>query len=235
MAKKQSKRYRAAVKASDLEATYTVAQAAEILGKMAAPKFDETVEVSANLGVDPKQSDQMVRGTVALPNGSGKNIKVLVFTENAQVALAAGADHAGLNDIIDKINGGWIDFDIAVSTTSAMASVRKVARVLGPRGLMPNPKSGTVSDDVAKTIREVKAGRIEFKMDKTANVAIVVGKRSFTAAQLTENIEAALASLVKAQPESFKGKFIKSLTLSATMSPGVKIDIKPYTAGIVAA
>lgn len=235
MPKKQSKRYLAAAKAADLEATYTVAEATEVLGKFPAPKFDETVEVYANLGVDPKQSDQMVRGTVALPNGSGKKIKVLVFTENAQAALEAGADFAGLNDMIDKINGGWMDFDIAVSTTSAMASVRKVARVLGPRGLMPNPKSGTVSDDIAETVKQVKAGRIEFKMDKTANVAIVVGKRSFSAQQLTENIDAALASLLKAQPEAFRGKFIKSLTLSATMSPGIKIDIKPYSAAVTAA
>ncbi len=235
MPKKQSKRYLAAAKAADLEASYTVAEAAGILGKFPAPKFDETVEVSANLGVDPKQSDQMVRGTVSLPNGSGKKIKVLVFTENAQAALDAGADFAGLNDMIDKINGGWMDFDIAVSTTSAMALVRKVARVLGPRGLMPNPKSGTVSDDIAETVKQVKAGRIEFKMDKTANVAIVVGKRSFSAQQLTENIDAALASLLKAQPESFRGKFIKSLTLSATMSPGIKIDIKPYSVATAAA
>ncbi|MDR2982352.1 MAG: 50S ribosomal protein L1 [Puniceicoccales bacterium] len=235
MAKKQSKRYRAAAKQADLEATYTVAQAAELLSKMPASKFNETVEVSANLGVDPKQSDQMVRGTVALPNGSGKNVRVVVFTENAQAALDAGAEFAGLNDIIDKINGGWMDFDVAISTTSAMASVRKVARVLGPRGLMPNPKSGTVSDDIPKTIKEVKAGRVEFKMDKTANVSIIVGKRSFAAADLVTNIEAALSSLVKAQPESFKGKFIKSLTLSSTMSPGIKLDIKPYTAAATAA
>ncbi|MDR1818417.1 MAG: 50S ribosomal protein L1 [Puniceicoccales bacterium] len=228
MAKKLSKRYRAAAAVGKLDATYTVAQAVELLAKMPAPKFDETVEVSANLGVDPKQSDQMVRGTVSLPNGSGKKIRVLVFTDDAPAALAAGADAAGLADIIDKINGGWLDFDVAVSTTPAMKEVRKVARVLGPRGLMPNPKSGTVSDDIAKTVKEVKAGRIEFKMDKTANLAVVVGKRSFAQPQLVENIEAALAALVKAQPASFKGRFIKSLTLSATMSPGVKIDTKPY-------
>ncbi|MDR2513451.1 MAG: 50S ribosomal protein L1 [Puniceicoccales bacterium] len=235
MPKKQSKRYRAAQAVGNLEAIYTVPQAVELLGKMPALKFDETVHVSANLGVDPKQSDQMVRGTVALPNGSGKKIRVLVFTDNAQAALDAGADHAGLNDIIDKINAGWLDFDIAVSTTPAMKEVRKVARVLGPRGLMPNPKSGTVSDDIPKTIAEVKAGRIEFKMDKTANVAIVVGKRSFTAAQLIENVEAALTSLVKAQPSGCKGKFIKSLTLNSTMTPGVKIDTKPYATAIEAA
>jgi large subunit ribosomal protein L1 len=230
MAKKQSKRYRAALAAGNLDAAYSVADAAALLAKMPAPKFDETIEISANLGVDPKQSDQMVRGTVSLPNGSGKKIRVLVFTDNAQAALDAGADIAGLGDIIDKINGGWTDFDVAVSTTPAMKEVRKVARVLGPRGLMPNPKSGTVTDDVAKTIKEVKAGRIEFKMDKTANLSIVVGKRSFAQPLLVENIAAALAALVKAQPAVFKGKFIKSLTLSGTMSPGVKLDTKPYSA-----
>jgi large subunit ribosomal protein L1 len=235
MPKKQSKRFRAALAVGKLDALYTAAQAVELLAKFPAPKFDETIEVSANLGVDPKQSDQMVRGTVSLPNGSGKKIRVLVFTDNAQAALDAGADAAGLGDIIDKINAGWLDFDVAVSTTPAMKEVRKVARVLGPRGLMPNPKSGTVSDDIPKTIREVKAGRIEFKMDKTGNVAIVVGKRSFTAQQLGENLAAALTALVKAQPSAVKGKFIKSLTLSGTMSPGVKIDIKPYSASAEAA
>lgn len=234
MPKKQSKRYRAAAASGDLEATYTVAQAVELLAKMPAPKFDETIEISANLGVDHKQSDQMVRGTVSLPNGSGKKIRVLVFTDNAKAALDAGADHAGLNDLIDKINEGWLDFDVAISTTPAMKEVRKVARVLGPRGLMPNPKSGTVSDDIPRTIKEVKAGRIEFKMDKTGNVAIVVGKRSFAAQQLVENMDAALLALVKAQPASFKGKFINSLTVSGTMSPGVKIDIKPYATSVAA-
>jgi large subunit ribosomal protein L1 len=235
MPKKQSKRYRAAIAVGKLDAYYSAPQAVELLAKMPATKFDETIELSANLGVDPKQSDQMVRGTVSLPNGSGKKIRVLVFTDNAQAALDAGADFAGLNDVIDKINGGWLDFDVAVSTTPAMKEVRKVARVLGPRGLMPNPKSGTVSDDIAKTIKEVKAGRIEFKMDKTANVSIVVGKRSFTTTQLVENLTAALTALVKAQPSAIKGKFIKSLTISRTMTPGVKIDVKPYSAALEAA
>ncbi|MDR0535133.1 MAG: 50S ribosomal protein L1 [Puniceicoccales bacterium] len=230
MQKKQSKRYRAALAATKPDALYSAAEAVAQLAKFQAAKFDETVEIYANLAVDPKQSDQMVRGTVSLPHGSGKKIRVLVFTDNAKAALDAGADFAGLNDIIDKINGGWLDFDVAVSTTPAMKEVRKVARVLGPRGLMPNPKSGTVSDDIPKTIQEVKAGRIEFKMDKTGNVAIVVGKRSFAQAQLVENLGAALNALVKAQPSAVKGKFIKSLTLSSTMSPGVKLDTKPYVA-----
>lgn len=226
-----SKRYREAAKAADLAQTYSVAQAAEILKKMPSAKFDETVEISACLGVDPKQSDQMVRGTVSLPAGSGKKIRVIVFTENPQEALAAGADAAGLNDLIDKVLGGWMDFDVAVSTTPAMKDVRKVARVLGPRGLMPNPKSGTVTDDVPKTLAEVKAGRVEFKMDKTANVVIVVGKKSFAADKLQANIAAALGALAKAQPAGFVGpRFVKSVTLSSTMSPGIRIDLRAVAA-----
>lgn len=235
MKTKSSKRYRAALQVADLKSHYDVAQAADIIKKMPSAKFDETVEISAFLGVDPKQSDQMVRGTVSLPNGSGKKIKVLAFTENAKEALDAGADFAGLADMIAKVNGGFLDFDVAVSTTSAMKEVRQVARVLGPKGLMPNPKSGTVSDDLAKTIKEVKAGRVEFKMDKTGNIVIVVGKKSFTAKQLAENAEAALAALVKSQPIGFAGgRFIKSLTISSSMSPGVSIDLKPYSASVTA-
>lgn len=231
MPKKQSKRYKAALAAGDLKASYSVAEAVELLKKMPVAKFDETVEVSARLGVDPKQSDQMVRGTVSLPNGSGRKITVIVFTEKPEEALAAGADEAGLADLIAKVSGGWTDFDVAVSTVSAMKEVRKVARVLGPRGLMPNPKAGTVSDDIPATIKAVKGGRVEFKMDKTANISIVVGKRSFEAKALAENAEEAIRALVKAEPEALKGsKFIKSLTVSSTMSPGVKIDIKPYVA-----
>lgn len=236
MKHKTSKRYRAALQVADLKAKYDVTQAAEIIKKMPSAKFDETVEISAFLGVDPKQSDQMVRGTVSLPNGSGKKIKVLAFTENPAEALAAGADFAGLADMIAKVNGGWMDFDVAISTTSAMKDVRQVARVLGPKGLMPNPKSGTVSDDLPKTIKEVKAGRVEFKMDKTGNIVIVVGKKSFSVKQLTENAQAALAALVKSQPAGFAGgRFIKSITLSASMSPGVGLDLKPYSAAIVTA
>jgi large subunit ribosomal protein L1 len=168
MSKKPSKRYRAAQQVADLKAKYDVNQAAEIIKKMPGTKFDETVEISAFLGVDPKQSDQMVRGTVSLPNGSGKKIKVLAFTENAAEALAAGADYAGLADLIAKVNGGFLDFDVAISTTSAMKDVRQVARVLGPKGLMPNPKSGTVSDDIPKTIKEVKEAALSSRWTRPA-------------------------------------------------------------------
>lgn len=229
MQKKQSKRFVSTKSVGDLAAAYSVEDAVALLAKMPQAKFDETVEISARLGVDPKQSDQMVRGTVSLPNGSGKKVSVIVFTENPQEALDNGADAAGLADLIEKVNSGWTGFDVAISTTSAMKDVRKVARVLGPRGLMPNPKSGTVSDDIPATIKAVKGGRVEFKMDKTANVSIVIGKRSFDAKQLSENGIAAINALVKAQPETLKGtKFIKSLTVSSTMSSGIKIDTKPY-------
>lgn len=225
---KGSKRYRSAVEMTDLTKTYSVEEASALLNKLPKAKFDETVEVYAHLAVDPRKSDQMVRGTLSLPNGSGKTVRVIVFTEKPDEALAAGADEAGLDDLIEKVTGGWTDFDVAVATTSAMKDVRKVARVLGPRGLMPNPKSGTVTDDVVAAINEVKGGRVEFKMDKTANVAIVTGKRSFTPEQLSENVEAAINALSAAKPQSFNGKFIKSLTLSATMSPGISIDAAPY-------
>lgn len=221
---RRSKRYKSAAQLGSADAK-SLSEAVKTLDKMQKAKFDETVELSFKLAVDPKQSNQMVRGTVRLPNGSGKNVRVVVFTENAEDALKAGADFAGLDDILKKIEGGWMDFDVAISTTSAMKDVRKAARVLGPRGLMPNPKSGTVTDDVATAIQEVKAGRVEYKMDKTANLAIVIGKRSFTAEKIEENAKAAIASLVAAKPEAIKGKFVKSVTLSSTMSPSVKVAL----------
>ena len=167
----------------------------------------------------------MVRGTVRLPNGSGKKVRVVVFTDHAESAIAAGADKAGLEDLIKEIEGGWMEFDVAVATTSAMKEVRKLARILGPRGLMPNPKSGTVTDDVESAIKEVKGGRVEYKMDKTANLSVVVGKRSFANDKLIENAKAALSSVAATRPEMIKGKFINSITISSTMSPGVKVDL----------
>ena len=225
---KGSKRFRKAAEMVDLQKTYSVAEASALLNTLPKAKFDETVELYAHLTVDPRKSDQMVRGTLKLPHGSGKTVRVIVFTENPDEATAAGADEAGLDDLIEKVTGGWTDFDVAVSTTSAMKSVRKVARVLGPRGLMPNPKSGTVTDDIPAAIQEVKAGRVEYKMDKTANVAIVIGKRSFEIEKLTENAEAAIQSLVEAKPKSATGRFIKSLAISATMSPGIAVDPTSY-------
>jgi large subunit ribosomal protein L1 len=220
---KRSKRYQSAVKVADLNKDYPLNEAVEILSKFPKAKFDETVELSIRLGVDPTQGDQMVRGTTPLPNGSGKKIRVLVFTDDSAKALAAGADFAGLADLMAKINEGWLDFDVAIATTEAMKQVRTLARVLGPKGLMPNPKSGTVTDDIAAGIKAVKAGRVEFKMDKTANIGVGIGKRSFTAAQIAENIAAVLEAIAKAKPASFKGHYVKSVAISSSMSPGVKL------------
>ena len=225
---KQSKRYRNALKAADFSQEYALKDAVEILAKLPKAKFDETVELSFRLGVDPAQGDQMVRGTTPLPNGSGKKVRVLVFTDNPKAALDAGADHAGLQDMMQKINEGWLDFDVAIATTEAMKTVRTIARVLGPKGLMPNPKSGTVTDDIAAGIKAVKAGRVEFKMDKAANIGVGVGKRSFTATQILENAQAVLDAVGKAKPASFKGQYIKTCVLSSTMSPGVRIASTEY-------
>jgi large subunit ribosomal protein L1 len=223
-----SKRYRSALKAADLNKDYPLNEAVEILNKFPKAKFDETVELSFRLGVDPAQGDQMVRGTTPLPNGSGKKIRVLVFTDDPAKALAAGADFAGLADIMAKINEGWLDFDVAIATTEAMKQVRTLARVLGPKGLMPNPKSGTVTDDIVAGIKAVKAGRVEFKMDKTANIGVGIGKRSFTPAQIVENAAAVLDAVTKAKPASFKGHYIKSVVISSSMSPGVKLATAEY-------
>jgi large subunit ribosomal protein L1 len=206
--------------------TYALTDALGILEKFPKARFDETVELSVHLGVDPRQSTQMVRGIVNLPKGSGKKVRVIAFTDKADEAKAAGADEAGMEDLIARIQEGWTDFDVAVSTPAAMKEVRKVARVLGPRGLMPNPKSGTVTDDVAAAIQSVKSGgRVEFKMDKTANIGVVVGKRSFSVADLEENISAVIDALGKARPESLKGHhYIKSMAVSGTMTPGVRLE-----------
>lgn len=227
--KKSSKRHIRAQEVGNLQEEYSVVEAVELLNKMPKARFDETVTLSLHLGVDPKQSDQMVRGTVALPNGSGKIVRVLAFTSDPEGALKSGADFAGLNDMLEKISNGWLGFDVAVATTSAMKEVRSIARILGPRGMMPNPKTGTVTDDVGEAIQAVKSGRVEFKMDKTANVAIVVGKSSFSPEKLVQNIEGAIEVLSHLRPSEFRGKFIKSMTLSATMSLGIKLSSKIYS------
>ena len=220
---KQSKRYRNAVKVADLAKEYPLPEAVEILNKFPKAKFDETVELSFALGVDPTAGDQMIRGTTPLPHGSGRKVRVLVFTDNPAAAIAAGADHAGLQDLMAKINEGWLEFDVAIATTEAMKTVRTIARVLGPKGLMPNPKSGTVTDDVPAGIKAVKAGRVEFKMDKTCNIGVGVGKRSFPADQILENASAVLEAIGKAKPASFKGQYIKTAHLSSSQSPAVRI------------
>ena len=225
----KSKRYRSALQAADLTKEYPLKEAVEILARFPKTKFDETVEFSFRLGVDASQGDQMVRGTTPLPNGTGKKVRVLVFTDNPKAALDAGADHAGLQDMMQKIQEGWLDFDVAIATTEAMKTVRTIARVLGPKGLMPNPKSGTVTDDVAAGIKAVKAGRVEFKMDKAANIGVGIGKRSFTPTQILENAAVVLEAVGKAKPASFKGRYILHLSLSSTMSPSVKIAGNEYS------
>lgn len=219
----RSKKYRKSIEVVELSEVNSLNDAFDKLSKFEKVNFDETIEVSCSLGVDPKQSSHAVRGTVNLPHGSGKEVKVVVFTENVDEAKAAGADHAGLEDLIAKVKEGWMDFDVALSTTDAMKSVRSIARVLGPRGLMPTPKAGTVTDNISEAIKQVKAGRVEFKMDKTGALAVVVGKRSFSNDQLQENTMAALTAVSNAKPDGFKGKFVKSLYISSTMSPSVKI------------
>lgn len=226
MAKKPSKRYKKATEGLDSTERKSLAEGISALLATPAVKFDETVELSFRLGVDPKQSDQMVRGTVSLPHGSGKEVVVAVFTENPSEAKAAGAEFAGMDDLIKKVEDGWMDFDVALATPSAMKEVRKLARVLGPRGKMPNPKSGTVSDNIVEAINLVKAGRVEFKMDKTANMPIIVGKRSFSEQQLSENIAKACEVVSSAKPDSVKGVFVKNVTLTSTMGPGIKLNVK---------
>ncbi len=191
-------------------------------------KFDETVDVSLRLGVDIKKSDQTVRGTLTLPHGTGKNMRVIVFAAGAQAdaAKAAGADEVGYEDLIEKVKGGWTDFDVAISTTDAMKLVRGVARVLGPRGLMPNPKTGTVTDDIAAAVAASKGGKVDFRMDRTGNCCVVAGKRSFDAEKLVDNINAILEAVKHERPAAVKGVFLKSCTVSSTMGVGVKVIVK---------
>src|SRR5689334_4831391 len=228
-----SKRYKKALEQVDAAKAYQLKDAVGILAKFPKAKFNETVDLAFRLGVDPKQSDQMVRGTVPLPHGSGKTVRVLVFAKSgaaADAARAAGAEFVGFEDMIAKCNGGWADFDVAVATPEAMVEVRKLGKVLGPRGLMPNPKTGTVTEDTAKAVREVKAGRVEFKIDKAGNVHVPVGKISFNAGQIEENARAVIDAVAKARPHSLRGEYIQSCTLSATMSPAVRVDTKEWVA-----
>jgi len=230
MQKKRSKRYRAAEALVDSKKKHQLADAVKLLKTLPPTKFDQTITLSFKLGVDPRQSDQMVRGTCPLPHGSGKSVRVLVFATGAaaEAATAAGAEFVGFEDLIKKIQGGFSDFDVAVATPAAMSEVRKLGKVLGPRGLMPNPKTGTVTDDTATAIKEVKAGRVEFKLDKNANIAVPVGKFSFGDDALSENGTAVIDAVVKARPATAKGAFVEAITLSATMSPGVGVDPAPY-------
>ena len=226
------KRYNEAIKLVDRKRQYKLGEAVDLLKKLPKAKFDETLELDFKLGVDPKQSDQMVRGTVALPHGSGKKVRVAVFAKGAaaQAAKDAGADHVGFEDLVKKCQEGWTDFDVAIATPEAMQEVRKLGKVLGPKGLMPNPKTGTVTDDTGKAVKEVKAGRVEFKMDKAANLHVSFGKVSFEGKAIEDNAKAVINAVVHAKPATSKGHFIESCTLSSTMGPGIRIDHHEFSA-----
>jgi len=223
---KSGKKYRESAKLVDKPA-YTLAEAMPVVKKAAFAKFDETVEVAMRLGVDPKHADQMVRGTVVLPHGLGKSKRVIAIASGDKVreAREAGADEVGGDDLVQKIQGGWMEFDAVVATPDMMKSVGKLGKVLGPRGLMPNPKTGTVTLDVARAVKEVKAGKIEFRVDKTGIIHCPVGKVSFAAERLAENAQALIASVLKAKPASAKGRYVRSIVVSSTMGPGVAIDL----------
>jgi len=223
---KLSKRMKAATGKFDAAKQYTVEEAVAKVKEAATAKFVESVDIAVRLGVDPKKADQAVRGTVALPHGIGKEVRVLVLAKppKDEEAKAAGADHAGLAEYIQKIQGGWADIDVIVATPDVMGEVGKLGKILGPRGLMPNPKSGTVTPDVSKAVKEVKAGKIEFRVDKAGILHASVGKANFEPKQLADNIHAFLATVVRLKPTSAKGAYVKSITLSSTMGPGVKID-----------
>src|SRR3954470_4913622 len=223
---KHGKRYDNAVSAFDRERTYLPGEALSLLKQQPEAKFDETVEVAFNLGVDPRKADQIVRGTVSLPHGTGKSVRVGVFAQGdkAREATEAGADVVGGEELVDEVMKGTMDFDVAVATPDMMSAVGKAGRVLGPRGLMPNPKAGTVTMDIGKAVRDIKAGKLEYRVDRTGNLHLVIGKKSFDEAKLVDNYLAVVEEIVRAKPSAAKGKYIKGMSLSTTMGPGVSID-----------
>lgn len=223
---KKGKRYVKSLESYDKTAAYDINQAVENVLATATAKFDESVELHVRLGVDGRNADQQVRGVVVLPNGTGKTVRVLVIArgDKADEAVKAGADYVGAEDIVAKINGGWLDFDVAITTPDMMGVVGRIAKILGPKGLMPNPKSGTVTTDVVKAINDVKAGKVEYRLDKTNNVHVIIGKKSFGKEKLVENFATIMDAIVRAKPAAAKGQYIKSVTLAASMGPGVKVS-----------
>ncbi|HEY2985977.1 MAG TPA: 50S ribosomal protein L1 [Jatrophihabitantaceae bacterium] len=224
---KRSKAYRQVAELIDPEKIYSPLEAVKIAKQASPTKFDATVEAAMRLGVDPRKADQMVRGTVSLPHGTGKTVRVIVFAtgDKAEEARAAGADKVGSDDLIAEITEGFLDFDAAIATPDQMAKVGRIARVLGPRGLMPNPKTGTVTPDVAKAVSDIKGGKISFRVDKQSNLHLIIGKASFTAEQLVENYAAALDEVLRAKPSSAKGRYLKKVTFATTMGPGIPVDV----------
>jgi len=225
---KHGKKYREARQQVDRETLYSPEEALELVKKLSRAAFDETVELAVRLGVNPKYADQQVRGSVVLPHGTGKTVRVLVFAkgDKAREAEAAGADYVGGEELAAKIQGGWLDFDVAVSTPDMMGTVGKLGKILGPRGLMPNPKSGTVTFDLARTIAEFKAGKVEFRTEKAGNVHVPIGKVSFGLEQLQENFYSVIEALLKAKPPAAKGQYLRSVTVSSTMGPGSRLVLK---------
>ncbi|MFR4189916.1 50S ribosomal protein L1 [Corynebacterium variabile] len=231
----KSKAFKAAAEKIDAGRIYRPIEAAKLAKETSSKNFDATVDVAVRLGVDPRKADQLVRGTVSLPNGTGKNVRVIVFAEgpNATAAEEAGAEAVGTAELIEKIQGGWTDFDAAIATPDQMAKVGRVARVLGPRGLMPNPKTGTVTTDVAKAVQEIKGGKISFRVDKASNLHAVIGKASFSEQALAENYGALIDELLRQKPSAAKGIYLKKVTVSTTSGPGIPVDpsvVKEYTA-----
>jgi large subunit ribosomal protein L1 len=224
---KRSKAYRQVAELIDPEKIYSPLEAVKIAKQASPTKFDATGEAAMRLGVDPRKADQMVRGTVSLPHGTGKTVRVIVFAtgDKAEEARAAGADKVGSDDLIAEITEGFLDFDAAIATPDQMAKVGRIARVLGPRGLMPNPKTGTVTPDVAKAVSDIKGGKISFRVDKQSNLHLIIGKASFTAEQLVENYAAALDEVLRAKPSSAKGRYLKKVTFATTMGPGIPVDV----------
>lgn len=220
------KRYFDAAKVVDRERLYSVEEAMSLVKELARAKFDETVEMSVRLGVDPRHADQIVRGTVSLPHGTGRTVRILVLArgEKAKEADSAGADFVGAEDLVEKIQGGWLDFDVVVSTPDLMSVVGRLGKVLGPRGLMPNPKAGTVTFEVGEAVKEIKAGKVEFRTDKAGNIHVPIGKASFDTDRLVENFQSVLEALVSAKPEAAKGQYIRGATVSSTMGPGIRVN-----------
>lgn len=221
-----SKSYRKAAAAIDRSKLYTPAEAVKLAKETTSVKFDATVEVAMRLGVDPRKADQMVRGTVNLPHGTGKTARVIVFAAGAKAeeAVAAGADEVGTDELVARIQGGWLEFDAAIATPDQMAKIGRIARILGPRGLMPNPKTGTVTMNVAKAVSDIKGGKIAFRVDKHSNLHLIIGKASFSETQLVDNYAAVLDEVLRAKPSAAKGKYLKKVTLTTTMGPGVPVD-----------